>query len=292
MRPSFSELQYSYSVTKEIEDRILPISLGVPYFPSLREEYRKGYDILFNTTVAPIYLQYKVAEFMQTRKANHWHIFNDKYYKFDIYHPSKSPQHNLLKELSKTNDHVYYCSSAIFKYDDFTRYHLSKQIYRNSVFINFNQLPIITDKHTIIFNKSRTKGYFCSEPKEILLSNKVLEESDILLHKLAETNFYNTVQDTFSLLTSKDYVFHNLINQTNYEETNNFKYFRGRIERILLNNDQTDTRDVNNENDRNNIEKINNKLNEEDIFGLIKKLYVINEMLERHFGCTLIFMEV
>jgi hypothetical protein len=294
MRPSFSELQYSYSVTKEIEDKMLPISLGVPYFPSLREEYRKGYDVLFNTSVAPIYLQYKVSDFMQTKRANHWDLFNDKYYKFDIYHPSKSPQHNLLKDLSKINTHVYYCASAIFKYEDFTRFHLSKQICRNSVFINFNQLPIIFDKHTIIFNKSKTKGYFCSEPKEILLSNNLLEEHDVLLHKLVGKNLYSVVEDTYFDFISRDYIFHNFLDYGDFEDTDNFKYFKGKIEKILFNNTETNSRSLNDD------EEIRSKdrkehadtMNEETINTFIKRSYVINEMLVRHFGCTLIFIEV
>lgn len=72
MRAGFSELQFAYGCTREIEDGCFFAGIGVPYFPSLVEEAKKGYDVKFPTLLAPIFLQYKVADEMVRQSAGEW----------------------------------------------------------------------------------------------------------------------------------------------------------------------------------------------------------------------------
>lgn len=62
MKPSFSELQFAYGITREIEDGLVWGQVGIPTFPNLNQEANLGFDVAFNTNVPaiPIFLQYKV----------------------------------------------------------------------------------------------------------------------------------------------------------------------------------------------------------------------------------------
>jgi hypothetical protein len=169
MRPHFTELQYAYSCTKEIEDDLILPTFGVPYFPSLRDEGKCGFDVKINTIVAPIFLQYKVSDYMVRKKARKWNLFNSAHFRFPIYPADKSPQHNLLKKLSLTQPFVYYCASALEDYKEYEYYHKQRNITSNSAFIPLARLPYImgSNNHDILFDLASRRGFFCSDPRKI-----------------------------------------------------------------------------------------------------------------------------
>ncbi|UYO06440.1 hypothetical protein [Paenibacillus sp. PSB04] len=169
MKPYFSELQYAYSCTRELEDILL--SCGVPYFPSLVEEASVGFDVRVDTIVAPVFLQYKVADYLQRRNSKYWDLFNVNHYRFPIYPADKSPQHNLLKSLSVSQPFVFYCSSCFFEYSDYRLLHEDRRIMSQSTFINLRELPYNSGSywHHIVYNPTRTTAFWCSNPVEINL---------------------------------------------------------------------------------------------------------------------------
>jgi hypothetical protein len=57
--PEFSEFQFAYSVTRELEHRIFPASTWVPHFPTQNQEGERGYDLNFSDGVSSLFLQYK-----------------------------------------------------------------------------------------------------------------------------------------------------------------------------------------------------------------------------------------
>lgn len=158
MRASFSEIQFSYSITKEIEEKIVFSSLGVgtPYFPTQPEEKRVGYDLKFDGKVVSLFIQYKVPDKYVRKNSRYWSEFNREYFKFDLYPADKSPQHNLLVNLSKRNRkyQVYYCAPAFIEYEKLSDFHQKNQVSLNSIFINCYGLKEINGKehHDICFN--------------------------------------------------------------------------------------------------------------------------------------------
>lgn len=72
MKVGFSELQFAYGCTSEIEDGCLFAGIGVPYFPSLVDEAKKGYDVKIPTLLVSNFLQYKELVYLML------HVFSFK----------------------------------------------------------------------------------------------------------------------------------------------------------------------------------------------------------------------
>jgi hypothetical protein len=179
MRAEFSELQYAYACTRELEDGTWLIPpFGLPYFPSLYEEGTgDGYDVAFREgMVAPVFLQFKVPEALTKSTANEWHLFNAPYFRFEIYPASRSPQHNRLVDLSMSEPFTFYCAPAFFRYNNYRELHIKRKIVENSAFFPCAYLPKNSgdDVHHIVFSMTSCSAYWCSEPQEIkLLSGMV-----------------------------------------------------------------------------------------------------------------------
>jgi hypothetical protein len=172
MRAGFSELQFAYGCTREIEERVYFFDpSSVPYFPSLVEEASKGFDVKIPTLAAPIFLQYKIADYMIRSQAEQWKLFDSPYFRFSVYPANRSPQHNLLKDLSQKEPLVFYCAPAFNEYSEYVLLHQKRLIVSHSVFIPIQELPrnVGSDKHSIVFQIKPLKGYWCSEQKEVHL---------------------------------------------------------------------------------------------------------------------------
>jgi len=126
MKPSFSEFQFAYSVTRELDDN--PARLfGLPYIPNQREEALHGYDVAFPNGFIPLFLQFKLAERLIQPNANQWNDFNRSYFRFNIYPDNRSHQHNSLRQLalSDSNFLVCYCAPLFIEFQDLMQYHLN-----------------------------------------------------------------------------------------------------------------------------------------------------------------------
>ena len=169
MKTEFSETQFAYGVTREIEDNIIWSNVGVPRFPTLRDEAELGYDVSFDRGIYPIFLQYKVPKFLSRGNAKHWEIFNRPFYRFNIYGNKISNQHQRLYELSMVHEKTYYCSPAFHTYDEYCEYHRNRKIAENSIFVPLSSIGEILDNqdHTVIYNINPNEYYFCSKAKKI-----------------------------------------------------------------------------------------------------------------------------
>jgi|SRR5579883_2957397 len=85
MKAKFSEFSYGFALAFELVNAIQPFAKGVPFFPSLQEEANIGFDVNFTPAGWPLFLQFKVAEYI-TRggrfKADHG---NRPYFRVSIY---------------------------------------------------------------------------------------------------------------------------------------------------------------------------------------------------------------
>ncbi|WXJ89181.1 hypothetical protein MTKAM_07530 [Moorella thermoacetica] len=172
MRAEFSEFQYAYGCTRELEDGTSFINpLGIPFFPTQVEEATRGYDVLFRGAVAPVFIQYKLAEYISNRRGKEWPYFRRPYFRFGIYPNSRSGQHNLLVDLSAEEPFVFYCAPTFIYRYSYLRAYIDRKITLKSVFVPCKGLPYIndTERHYIVYSLNSTKGYWCSEPQIINL---------------------------------------------------------------------------------------------------------------------------
>lgn len=173
MEPAFSELQYAYSCTRELESGtwLFP-PLGMPFFPSTVAEGRGApYDVRFGPgeRFALVFIQYKVAHYLTTRKAKQWGLFGHQYLRFGIYPASRSPQHNDLVELASTEPFVFYCAPAFASHRQLVAFHRLRSVAANSVFVPCVQLPRIhgRDRHHVSYDRYSSFGYWHSDAKKV-----------------------------------------------------------------------------------------------------------------------------
>lgn len=193
MKATFSELQFAYGVTRELENGVLGLGIGTPYFPSLQVEGDLGFDVAFTNGMIPIFFQYKVPEKLTTDKSKEWRYYNEEYFRFRIYPDSKSNQHNQLKNLSDIGYLTYYCSPGFSEWSEYKKHHSRGSIVANSIFVPLSDLIRISgsDNHVITYNKDLEYIMF-SEPQygegtynyNRLLSN--LKKSEISIKSFSE----------------------------------------------------------------------------------------------------------
>lgn len=174
MEVQFSEFQFAYSVTREIENRIMfsSLNLGMPHIPNQRDEALGGYDVRFQgDRMVSIFLQYKLPVKLTRSNANEWDEFHRDYYRIMIYPDNESHQHNNLRELARADrrNQVYYCAPAFTSEAELEHFHNTYMVAQNSGFINcYNLLPINgSDKHNICYTISPYKAVMHSEREEI-----------------------------------------------------------------------------------------------------------------------------
>ena len=145
MDAQFSEFQFAYSITGEIEDRIVfsNLKMGIPVRSSLREEEEGEYDQTYTGKVAAVFLQYKLPEYMIRSNAREWEEMGEQeYYRFQIYPEDQSPQHSYLRSIAEKDprNKVFYCAPAFVKYSDYELLHSIRNVAEHSVFVNCGNL--------------------------------------------------------------------------------------------------------------------------------------------------------
>lgn len=169
MRAEFSEMQYAYGATRELEfgTWLFP-PLGIPYLPSQRKEVELGYDVAFKGLYAPVFIQYKVPDKLTRNYAKEWRLFYGPYFRFMIYPETVSPQHNILINLSKNQQFVFYLAPAFISYAEYYKYFNSRSITEESIFVPCNLLPRAYEEyHHIVYSNVSRGFYWCSEAEPI-----------------------------------------------------------------------------------------------------------------------------
>jgi hypothetical protein len=170
MESEFNEFQYGYSVTSELERAFGPYLLSPPEIPSLIEEGRgSGYDVKFDMMGCPVFLQFKLAHYLTRRNAKQWSHYNSPYFRFKIYPPKISDQHNALVTLSLAETYVFYCSPRFYTRYDYVDYHMANTICKNSKMTSCHKLPFIGyhNEHCICYDQNGKNTTFFSEEKKI-----------------------------------------------------------------------------------------------------------------------------
>lgn len=170
MEPEFSEFQFTYGLTRELETQ-LPMA-GVPFLPTQTLENEFPIDVgipLEGRRFVPLLLQYKRSKALTRSNAGEWDDFGREYYRFGVYPPEKSDQHNKLVELSSYFDHVYYVAPAFYRQSSYRRHARREELNSHSVLVDCGTCPTIDqgESHSIAYSTSPVEARFYSEPTEV-----------------------------------------------------------------------------------------------------------------------------
>jgi hypothetical protein len=146
MKAEFSEFSYGFALSFEIMSAIKGIA-GVPLFPSLPKEGEMGHDVSFEPAGWPVFLQFKLADWMKGPNAKYRSEYGSPYFRVTVYvyERTHSNQHNLLRALSQDEPEVYYAVPQFYRQGEFNALFAENRIFIESAFIPLSELPDLTD---------------------------------------------------------------------------------------------------------------------------------------------------
>lgn len=165
MKSEFSETQFAFGVVHEILNRH-PNSWSI-FFPTQRKENDCGYDVKLNHEVTPVYVQFKVAEYLNRSNARQKDTIGVPYFRFKIWPVSQSPQHNQLVHLAQKGNNVFYIAPKFYTQKDFESYFFNQKLLDYVLFSPCERLREIygNENHCVIYNEKSTEGIMCSKSK-------------------------------------------------------------------------------------------------------------------------------
>ena len=174
MKPNISEFSYGYAVTDElIHWRGLPITAS-PIFPSLYQEGQPGggYDLLLQLGGLPLFLQFKLSDYMVLRNAREAQAgrLSVPYYRMHLRPKRHSAQHEMLLDLENTTrELVYYVAPAFHDSSELNDAYWDHEVGSRSMWMRPSDIGPLPDDddHTVAFDDPRSPPVFCSEPREI-----------------------------------------------------------------------------------------------------------------------------
>jgi hypothetical protein len=143
VKPEFTEFSYGFALTYEIAHALQPELVAAPLFPSLLEG--TGGEAGFPAWGYPIFLQFKLAEYMKTAHAREWPVYGSSYFRLTVPARVRSNRHNLLRALSAEEPDVYYAGPAFYRQLEFNQAFVSNQLLNESRLLPLRQLPDVAD---------------------------------------------------------------------------------------------------------------------------------------------------
>jgi hypothetical protein len=168
MDARFSEFSYGFSLTQELVSEYSYLLTAAPTFPSLIEEGNTGggYDVNIALSGFPLFLQFKLSEYMMRSNASEASLLGVPYYRFKLRPLKYSDQHKLLVDLEALGNFVYYVAPIFYEVADLNTAFFSRNVTARSIFISPLDIGTLPDDegHCVVFSASSSDAYFCSRP--------------------------------------------------------------------------------------------------------------------------------
>lgn len=168
--PEFSEFQFAYGVTREIEDLWPRRIVGVPYFPTQNVEAHIGSDMVVGIQqgdiwLGPLFIQYKRSDYLTRPQAREWDEYHEKYFRFKI---RSKEQHNTLAEKCSDLGTAVYAAPSFHTSDEYRRNHQNDKLSKQTVLFDCQDAGSVADgDHCFIYVTNPLRGKFCSESEDI-----------------------------------------------------------------------------------------------------------------------------
>ncbi|WP_395139212.1 hypothetical protein [Armatimonas sp.] len=171
MNVEFNEFTYAFALLDSLQRSFTPKGKRLlPILPTTREEGKHGYDARLDfTPCQPLFLQFKVCERMQRGTAIGSEVLEPPFFRFKIWPGKKSAQHDALLRLNYMHSLVFYVAPRIQTTEELTSAHVTGDLPRQSLWVRPISVGPMPDEeqHYIVYNRSGTQVYRCSEPLRI-----------------------------------------------------------------------------------------------------------------------------
>lgn len=203
MDPDLSEFSFGFALTSELIARHKLKRAGAPVFATQLDEAKPGGGWDMKLPAIPIFLQFKRSDRMVLRTAKHASRFSTMpFYRMHLRRSLHSQQHQLLLDLEKKGNHVFYAAPGFSTSEELSDAYITDQMTRRSLFVRPAAIGKLKDDkaHHVAFQLPGPV-FFCSEPRRIdttdidaLLSNVITEQASIA-GKTGPSEFFRRVAD-------------------------------------------------------------------------------------------------
>ncbi len=165
MKATFSEFSYGYAITEELASGSLGSLVGSPVFPSLRQEGSSGgYDVHLPIEGGPLFLQFKLSNYLSMAVAKEWEVFGSPYYRMYIRCLLYTQQHRLLLDCQGQGNEVFYVAPAFHRDEELNAAYLARTVSYDSIFVRPSDIGDIEDfdEHYVVFPRGGLPAYFSS----------------------------------------------------------------------------------------------------------------------------------
>lgn len=169
MKPDISEFSYGYALTREIVQKCSTGLTGAPVFPSLIAEGYLGYDLELPIVGNPVFLQFKLSDYMVRSTAEGADKVPIPHYRMHLRPLKHSKQHELLLALEKKGRKVFYAAPEFHSSEDLNEAYLRNEMIERSAFFRPRAIGKLPNEHEhfVCFNVGARHGYLCSEPIKV-----------------------------------------------------------------------------------------------------------------------------
>lgn len=176
MKLGYSEFSFGYAFTENLIRWSTHAPASAPQFPNLIEEGHLGYDVRIDLPALPLFFQFKLPEWMVRRSAKEIALtrgaLSPPFFRMPLMRRDLSDQHRLLLDLeSRHPGAAFYATPRLRNPSEFNAAYNSAEVHRRSALISPAAIgPLPDDKsHVLSYRPSERQGWFCSEPKKVLL---------------------------------------------------------------------------------------------------------------------------
>lgn len=150
VRPDISEFSYGYAITEELASQHRSYLTAAPILPSLQDEGKAniGYDVRFELTGIPAFLQFKVGHPIASRRAKECrdHGWNPPFYRMYLRAARVSKQHQSLLDLEAKGHLVRYVAPAFHTPAALNEAYLNAEVATQSFWLKPSDAPVPDNK--------------------------------------------------------------------------------------------------------------------------------------------------
>ncbi|MBL8172407.1 MAG: hypothetical protein JNJ50_29880 [Acidobacteria bacterium] len=170
MKRKISEFSYGFVLTHELV-HVYDCWQVAATVVRASEAKKKGkqQEIGLSLRGYPLFLQFKLSEYMQRRYAAESKVAGLPYFRFELPRRSQSNQHRLLMELEKRGNAVFYVAPLFHEAASLNSAFFDRQIVAQSVFISPGDISELPDSklHRVVYSRKTPDVHFCSKPRKL-----------------------------------------------------------------------------------------------------------------------------
>jgi hypothetical protein len=220
MKRKVSEFSYGFVLTHELINAYGYLPTDAPQ--NSRKKRKKDADDEADATLRgyPLFLQFKASEYMKRRNAGESKLVGLPYFRFALHRKTQSNQHQLLIELEKRGNAVFYATPKIHEAVNLNSAFFERQVVASSLFVSPGGIGELPDNrlHRVVFSGRSDDVYLCSKPRKLegVIHGVVFAQSvervvsDLEPRLLDDVFFHGLANDMVSLVSPNRRIFDEL----------------------------------------------------------------------------------